>query len=166
MKEWITVQDDIDIMHLSDGSTIFLIKTDFGFEPNRSLDGSTMSPMFDVSFEFRAGAMEAVRRWLETNQLVTVPSDEQRAQPWHEWGGENTASKIQWDHSYREKYESKPTRVVSHADAASNDTGFDNGRDHPPAAPAFDPLALAQSLNAQIFDPLAFAKSLGKLNPE
>lgn len=134
--DWLTVIDqDNWIMFISDGSTITIARTDFGVEVHHVNPSTGETSEFEgTPFPYRAGAMETVRKWLASNNLTSVPSPEQAAQPWHGWSKRaGNAAAIKYDHSYRAKYDA--ARVTPAPVAVPT----------PPAD--FDPLAFAASLS-------------------
>jgi hypothetical protein len=133
-RDWITIIDDNDwLIYTSDGQTISVHRGDFGVEVHHVDPATGAVSEFDgTPFPYRAGAMEAVRRWLAKTGLQMVPSVEQGGNPWHgtsERGG--SASAIKYDHSYRSKYDA--TKTITHT-----------------AVMPVDPLDVAAKLNAML----------------
>jgi hypothetical protein len=151
-RDWITPLNDDDwIIFVSNGSTITVKRSDFGVEVHHVNPTTGETKEFDgTPFAHRAGAMETVRRWLRDNNLTMIPSPEQAARPWHGASkNDGTGASMEWDHSYRAKYDAKitPTRITGPSLV------------EPPPDDPTSPEAGAGIIPAE-FDPLAFAASL------
>lgn len=146
--EWVTTNGFDCVYYLSDRTQIDIAEQDDETWSLVRTHTDTGEVFEQSAAPDRQTLMRQARRIMADNGLRSVPSEAQRAASWFK--GE--------DYDYtspgarrREWAQRREPVSVSHRDAASNDQGFDNGRDHPspkaPEPPAVDPVA---QLNAML----------------